>query len=73
MKFSRLYQPRNPNFWLMVVLNLLSSALAWVLRSYPLLPWVTLVVAGFALMNAVMGMRLAWALMQDDEPAGDGR
>ena len=66
MKLARLWQPRNPAFWLMVALNLLSSVLAWVLRSYPLLPLVALVVAGFALANAVIGIRLALALMRDD-------
>ncbi|QDF99361.1 hypothetical protein CJ010_23885 [Azoarcus sp. DD4] len=68
MKLSRIYQPRNPRFWLMVTLNLLSSLLAWVLRSYPLLPSVTLVVAGFALANAFIGIRLAVALMRDPDP-----
>lgn len=68
MKLSRIYQPRNPRFWLMVTLNLLSSLLAWVLRSYALLPSVTLVVAGFALANAFIGIRLAVALMRDPEP-----
>ena len=29
MKLSRLWQPRNPAFWLMVVLNLLSVAAAY--------------------------------------------
>lgn len=68
MKLSRIYQPRNPRFWLMVTLNLLSSLLAWVLRSYDLLPSVTLVVAGFALANAFIGIRLAVALMRDPDP-----
>lgn len=66
MKLSRLYRPRDPRFWLMIVLNLLSSVLAWVLRSYELLPLVAVVVAGFALANAVIGIRLAFALMRDD-------
>lgn len=69
MKLARLWQPRNPAFWMMVLLNLLSSVLAWVLRSYPLLPLAALVVAGFALVNAVLGLRLAFALMR--EPAAD--
>lgn len=70
MKLSRLYRPRDPRFWLMIVLNLLSSVLAWVLRSYDLLPLVAVVVAGFALANAYIGIRLAVALMrEEDEPA----
>ena len=59
MKLARLWQPRNPAFWMMLVLNLLSSLLAWVLRSYTLIPLVMAVVAGLALMNAWIGIRLA--------------
>ena len=44
MKLARLWQPRNPAFWMMLVLNLLSSLLAWVLRSYTLIPLVMAVV-----------------------------
>lgn len=68
MKIARLWQPRNPAFWLMVTLNLLSTALAWVARSYDLAPLAALVVAGFAVANAVIGLRLMWVLMRD-EPA----
>jgi hypothetical protein len=68
MKLSRLYRPRDPRFWLMIVLNLLSSVLAWILRSYELLPPVAVVVAGFALANAFIGIRLALALMRDEDP-----
>jgi hypothetical protein len=65
MKLSRLFQPRNPRFWLMVVLNLLSTALAWVARTYDLVPLAALMVAGFAVANAVLGIRLALALMRE--------
>ncbi len=70
MKFARLWQPRNPAFWMMLVLNLLSSLLAWVLRSYTLIPLVIAVVAGLALMNAWIGIRLALSLMRE-EPDDD--
>jgi hypothetical protein len=33
MKFNRLYQPRNPHFWIMLSLNLLSLVLGWITRS----------------------------------------
>lgn len=69
MKLARLWQPRNPAFWLMIVLNLLSTALAWVARSYELAPLAALVVAGFALGNALGGLGLMWVLVRD-EPAG---
>ena len=71
MKLTRLYQPQDRRFWLMVVLNLLSAVLAWVLRSYPLVPLAMGVVALFALGNAVLGIRLALDLMRDAPPGGD--
>ena len=66
MKLARLWQPRNPAFWLMVVLNLLSTALAWVTRRYDLAPLAALAVAGFAVANAVIGLRLMWLLVRDE-------
>lgn len=72
MKLSRLWQPRNPAFWLMVALNLLSTLLAWVARSYQLAPAAALMVAGFAVANALIGLRLMWLLIRD-EPANKKR
>ena len=72
MKLSRLWQPRNPTFWLMVVLNLLSTVLAWIARSYALAPAAALMVAGFAVTNALIGLRLMWLLMRD-EPVKSAR
>jgi Kef-type K+ transport system membrane component KefB len=68
MKLSRLLQPRNPQFWLLVVLNGLSTAISFILRSYQLPVLVSLVLAGFAIGNFVLGIRIAWRLMAD-EPA----
>ena len=68
MKIARLWQPRNPAFWLMVALNLLSTALAWVARNYDLAPTAALVIIGFAVANAAIGLRLMWVLMRE-EPA----
>ncbi|NMG69233.1 hypothetical protein [Parazoarcus communis] len=65
MKLARLYQPSKPAFWLMVVLNLLSTVLAWIARSHDLLPWVAVVIAVFAVVNAVVGLRLALGLMRE--------
>ncbi|HRP23433.1 MAG TPA: hypothetical protein PLF79_04990 [Thauera sp.] len=72
MKLSRLYQPQDRRFWLMLVLNLLSAVLAWVLRTYPLVPLAMGLVALFALGNAVLGIRLALDLMRDTPPGGGG-
>lgn len=73
MKLSRLWQPRNPAFWLMVVLNLLSTLLAWIARSYELAQAAALMVAGFAVANALIGLRLMWLLVRDEpvKPARD--
>lgn len=68
MKLARLWQPRNPAFWLMIALNLLSTALAWFARSYELTPIAALIVVGFAVANALIGLRLMWVLMRE-EPA----
>jgi hypothetical protein len=64
VKVSRLYQPRNPLFWVMVALNLLSLVLSWVARSYALNGIGSVVVVVFAVGNAALGTYLAWRLMQ---------
>lgn len=65
MKLARLWQPRNPAFWLMLALNLLSTGLAWIARNIELsLPAAVMVVA-FAIGNAVFGLILAWRLVRD--------
>lgn len=75
LKLSRLFRPRDPRFWLMIALNLLSAALAWVLRTYPLVPLAAALVAVFALGNAVLGMRIAFDLLRDEriDAAGAAR
>ena len=63
VKLSRLYQPRNPQFWLLVVLNLLSTGISYVLRSRDLPMLLALVLAAFALANFVVGIWIALQLM----------
>lgn len=65
MKPSGLYQPRNPLFWLMIALNLLSTALAWISRSYDLAPLPAMIVAVMAVGNAVIGLYLTFRLLRD--------
>ncbi|MBK7898960.1 MAG: hypothetical protein KA603_05425 [Azonexus sp.] len=72
MKLSRLYQPRNPRFWLLVVLNLLSTGISHLLRSHDFPTSITLILAGFALANVVIGLRIALQLMQDPPAGPDG-
>jgi len=65
LRLSRLVQPRNPQFWLLVVLNGLSSAIAYALRTYDPAAVVTLLLAGFAIANVLIGIRIALKLMAD--------
>ena len=64
MKLSKIYQPRNPQFWIFVILNLLSTAISYILRSHELAPAVTFALAFFALANLILGIRIALQLMK---------
>ena len=66
MKLSRLWQPRNPAFWLMVALNLLSTVLAWITRSFELAPAAALMVAGFAVASENLTGR-SWRTADDTD------
>lgn len=68
MKLARVFQPRNPLFWLMLVLNALSYALVWIVQNRPLNTLGLLLMAGFALANATLGTWLVWLLMRDAPP-----
>ncbi len=63
MKFSRLFQPRNPLFWILVALNLLSTVLSHVALNFELNTLGTVLVVLTALVNAVLGAFLAWRLV----------
>ncbi len=63
MKLNRIYQPRNPFFWIMVVLNGLSLVLGWITHNYVLGTFVSLLVVSFAVGNALLGAYLAWRLI----------
>ena len=62
MKFSRIYQPRNPLFWVMLALNLMSLVLGWVTHNQSLNVLASVLVGGFAIGNAVLGTWIAWRL-----------
>ena len=59
MKFSRLFQPRNPLFWLMMTVNVLSFLLVYIAQTRVLTSAGTYLVGGFALCNALLGIFLA--------------
>lgn len=63
MKLSRLYQPRNPLFWLMLALNLLSMVLGWITHTQFPGVLVSLVITVFAIGNAALGTYLMWRLV----------
>jgi hypothetical protein len=69
LKWRRIYQPRNPLFWLMLMLNTLSYALGWLVQNRALSTVGMLVVASFALVNAVLGTWLMWRLMHTEPSA----
>ena len=64
MKISRLFQPRNPIFWMLVVLNLLSMFLSYVAQNYTLSILASVIVIVFAVLNTVLSMGLAWRLVK---------
>ncbi len=68
MKLFRIFQPRNPLFWLMLAINALSYALAWIVQNRTLNTLGMLLIGGFALANAALGTWLLWHLMRDTPP-----
>ena len=64
MKISRLFQPRNPLFWMLVVLNLLSMVLSYLAQNYTLSTLGSLIVIVFAVLNAILSAGLAWRLVK---------
>ena len=66
MKLLRIYQPRNPLFWFMLALNVLSYGLAWIVNNRSLNTLGMLLVGGFALVNAVLGVWLLWRLARTE-------
>ena len=63
-RLSRLVQPRNGLFWLLLAVNLLSLLLGWLVRAHPMPPVLAVLVTVFALGNAGLGAALAWRLMR---------
>lgn len=63
MKLQRLFQPRNPLFWVFLALNAASTLLGWLTHTYALSGAAAVVVVVFAVGNAVLGMRIAWRLV----------
>lgn len=65
MKLSRLYQPRNPKFWLLIAINVPSAGISYLLHNRELPIMITLVMTACALVNFVIGIYLARQLMRE--------
>lgn len=69
MRIGRLFQFRNPLFWIFVLLNGLSTVISYLLRTQEFSLPIALVLAGFALGNMIYGLRIAVRLMRDPIPS----
>lgn len=63
MKLSRLFQPKNPLFWLLVALNLLSVALSHIAQNFSLNTLGTTLLLITSVINVVLSSYLAWRLV----------
>ncbi len=63
MKLSRIFQPRNPTFWIMVALNFLSMVLSHISQTFALNTFGFVVVISLAILNALASTFLAWRLV----------
>jgi hypothetical protein len=63
MKLSRLFQPKNPQFWLLVTLNLLSLALSHIAQNYNLntLGLTLLIIVN--VINVALSSYIVWRLV----------
>lgn len=65
MRVGRLFQFRNPLFWIFVLLNGLTTVISFLLRTQEFSLPISLVLAGFALGNMIYGLRIAVRLMRE--------
>ncbi len=64
MRLARLFQFRNPMFWIFVLLNGLSTVISYLLRTQEFPLPLVLMLALFALGNMIYGIRIAMRLMR---------
>lgn len=69
MRIGRLFQFRNPLFWIFVLLNGLSTVISYLLRTQEFSLPIALVLASFALGNMIYGLRIAVRLMREPTPS----
>ena len=63
MQLSRLIQPRNPLFWLLLMLNLLSAVISHLLHTRDLPVLLRGGLGMFALANLLIGLWIGWRLL----------
>jgi hypothetical protein len=63
MKLSRLFQPKNPQFWLLVTLNVLSLALSHIAQNFNLNTLGTTLLIIVSVINVALSSFLAWRLV----------
>jgi uncharacterized integral membrane protein len=68
MRLARLFQPRNPLFWLFVLLNGLSTGISYLLQTREFSLPIVLMLVVFALGNMIYGIRIAVRLMRAPGP-----
>lgn len=70
--FERLYQPRQPLFWMAVVFNVLAAVMVLALQSGVLSPLAHWLTALLALANNALGGWAVWRLWRADSGLGRG-
>ena len=65
-KLNRLWQPRNPLFWMALGFNALSSVCTWALRALPLNGVGMSLIGTIALLNVACGLWALWRLLQTE-------
>jgi hypothetical protein len=68
--FERLYQPRQPLFWVAVAFNLLGAVMLLALQSGQLTPLAQWLTALLALSNNALGGWAVWRLWRGDSGLG---
>jgi len=69
MRIARLFQLRNPLFWIFVLLNGLSTLISYLLQTQNFPLPIVLMLALFALGNMIYGIRIALRLMREPPPS----
>ncbi len=66
--FKRIFRPKDRRFWLMVALNALSTVFMFYLQTAALSVTGRVVLSVVVFVNAGLGMRLMWQLMNEPMP-----